>query len=105
MEKFEPVKCPDCGVWWRGETHKCETVPTTDNHFKKEKDALVPWTKFWPADHYWTVKDRRPLSTYRAPKNPHLDIHQDFSLLVTCKGCGKVHTCRRATGPEYRHGD
>lgn len=19
----EPFKCPDCGVWWRGETHKC----------------------------------------------------------------------------------
>lgn len=20
----EPVKCPDCKVWWRGQTHKCE---------------------------------------------------------------------------------
>ena len=20
----EPFKCPDCKVWWRGETHKCE---------------------------------------------------------------------------------
>jgi hypothetical protein len=21
----DPFKCPDCGVWWRGETHKCST--------------------------------------------------------------------------------
>lgn len=20
---YEPFKCPDCSVWWRGETHKC----------------------------------------------------------------------------------
>ena len=22
----DPVKCPDCGVWWRGETHMCFTT-------------------------------------------------------------------------------
>jgi DNA-directed RNA polymerase subunit RPC12/RpoP len=24
---YEPFKCPDCSVWWRGETHKCELPP------------------------------------------------------------------------------
>lgn len=23
---YEPFKCPDCGVWWRGETHKCASA-------------------------------------------------------------------------------
>lgn len=23
MSNYDPVKCPDCSVWWRGETHKC----------------------------------------------------------------------------------
>lgn len=27
----DPVKCPDCGLWWRTDTHKCE-----------EKKAEVP---------------------------------------------------------------
>ena len=22
----EPFKCPDCSVWWRGDTHKCVTA-------------------------------------------------------------------------------
>ena len=35
---YEPFKCPDCSVWWRGETHKCASVPT--------KEKLIP-TKGW----------------------------------------------------------
>ena len=26
---YEPFKCPDCGTWWRGETHRCPDAPTT----------------------------------------------------------------------------
>ena len=28
---YDPFKCPDCGTWWRGETHKCASLskPTT----------------------------------------------------------------------------
>jgi len=22
----EPLKCPDCGTWWRGEEHKCPPI-------------------------------------------------------------------------------
>lgn len=24
----EPVKCPDCSTWWRGEEHRCPAVWT-----------------------------------------------------------------------------
>jgi hypothetical protein len=24
MDVNDPVKCPDCGVWWRGYTHRCD---------------------------------------------------------------------------------
>jgi hypothetical protein len=27
--EYTPFKCPDCKVWWRGETHKCETPKLT----------------------------------------------------------------------------
>lgn len=23
-EEYKPFKCPDCSVWWRTATHKCE---------------------------------------------------------------------------------
>ena len=32
----EPVKCPDCGLWWRTDTHKCE---------EKKAEVLVPVIK------------------------------------------------------------
>ena len=25
MTEYSPFKCPDCGLWWRTATHKCET--------------------------------------------------------------------------------
>lgn len=27
--EYTPFKCPDCKVWWRGETHKCDTPVVT----------------------------------------------------------------------------
>lgn len=24
MDVNDPVKCPDCGLWWRGMTHRCD---------------------------------------------------------------------------------
>lgn len=24
MDVNDPVKCPDCGLWWRGTTHRCD---------------------------------------------------------------------------------
>lgn len=24
MDVNDPVKCPDCGIWWRGLTHRCD---------------------------------------------------------------------------------
>ena len=32
----EPVKCPDCGLWWRTDTHKCE---------EKKTEAVKPFVK------------------------------------------------------------
>ena len=26
---YQPFKCPDCKVWWRGETHKCDVTLST----------------------------------------------------------------------------
>jgi hypothetical protein len=30
---YEPFKCPDCKVWWRGETHKCDSVSYVSRHY------------------------------------------------------------------------
>jgi hypothetical protein len=32
---YEPFKCPDCKVWWRGETHKCDSVTHVSKHSNK----------------------------------------------------------------------
>jgi predicted RNA-binding Zn-ribbon protein involved in translation (DUF1610 family) len=29
-----PYKCPDCGTWWVGYSHKCQTVTTSSTTFK-----------------------------------------------------------------------
>lgn len=26
VNENEPVKCPDCSVWWRGLEHKCKVI-------------------------------------------------------------------------------
>ena len=28
---YDPFKCPDCSVWWRGETHKCASTKLKSN--------------------------------------------------------------------------
>jgi hypothetical protein len=47
MTEYTPFKCPDCGVWWRTATHKCEpksylapptTTTTVSEQDKKKKD-------------------------------------------------------------------
>jgi len=37
----EPVKCPDCGLWWRTDTHRCEKK-------KVEEKAVEPFIKSSP---------------------------------------------------------
>ena len=32
---YEPFKCPDCSVWWRGETHKCASVKSSTDSPRK----------------------------------------------------------------------
>ena len=32
----EPVKCPDCGLWWRTDTHRCE---------EKKAEVAKPFVK------------------------------------------------------------
>jgi hypothetical protein len=46
---YDPFKCPDCKVWWRGETHKCD-VPKITVTVNKPKDynshdgfVIKPW--------------------------------------------------------------
>jgi hypothetical protein len=34
---YNPFKCPDCKVWWRGETHKCD-VPKVTVTINEPKD-------------------------------------------------------------------
>jgi hypothetical protein len=31
VPSVEPVKCPECGVWWRGYEHRCSPLITTNN--------------------------------------------------------------------------
>ena len=33
--EYTPFKCPDCGVWWRGETHKCITAKLNTEYPRK----------------------------------------------------------------------
>ena len=41
----EPVKCPDCGLWWRTDTHRCEEKKT-------EEKAVVPFVKSSTKKHH-----------------------------------------------------
>ena len=35
---YDPFKCPDCGVWWRGETHKCIVAKPNADFQRKGTD-------------------------------------------------------------------
>lgn len=55
--EYTPFKCPDCKVWWRGETHKCETPKV-----KVEVDKTLPWIKDNPyttGGKPFTIKPRK----------------------------------------------
>lgn len=66
---YEPFKCPDCSVWWRGETHKCEDAP---------KKASLALHQHGPKEQGWIScpKCKKPISKY--------DWH-------TCKSYDKLH--------------
>jgi len=64
--EYTPFKCPDCKVWWRSETHKCDvpnvtvTVNPPANAERDEKGywkVKTDWSK-----HYTCVKCKEPLS-------------------------------------------
>jgi hypothetical protein len=56
-KEYTPFKCPDCKVWWRGETHKCEpprvavtvkpgvTVEDTGGGFVIKPTPYTPYVK------------------------------------------------------------
>lgn len=37
VNENEPVKCPDCSVWWRGLEHKCKKVEKPNRDKIKDK--------------------------------------------------------------------
>jgi hypothetical protein len=41
---YDPFKCPDCKVWWRGETHMCAVpkITVTINEHKDYPDKHIP---------------------------------------------------------------
>jgi hypothetical protein len=55
--EYTPFKCPDCKVWWRGETHKCETPKLTIDVHKPN-----PWSTEGGKD--FVVKPKDPKTPY-----------------------------------------
>lgn len=87
--EYTPFKCPDCKVWWRGETHKCDTptVTVTVNPpatAEKKKDywkITTEWDK-----RYQCYVCKGPLSK--------MDVVEQYTRCGSCrnkrnKGYGK----------------
>lgn len=49
---YEPFKCPDCSVWWRGETHKCEEKPKVTVTVKEPASAEQDKDGHWHVHPY-----------------------------------------------------
>jgi DNA-directed RNA polymerase subunit RPC12/RpoP len=59
--EYTPFKCPDCSVWWRSETHKCDIPNVTV--------TVNPPATAEKKDKYWEIKT---------------DWHKNY-LCLTCK--------------------
>lgn len=63
---YDPFKCPDCSVWWRGETHKCATPEPLNSTTKKTSDNLkiAQKKKRNPRDWIYCPSCEKPISKY-----------------------------------------
>lgn len=68
---YEPFKCPDCKVWWRTATHKCEDTPVK---ISVTKDS--PYSPGLKKGWIYCPSCQKPISRY--------DWH-------TCKSYDKLH--------------
>ena len=59
-----PVKCPDCKVWWRGLTHKCEK-PVEKKKIPLEPDySEETWVRRGKPQKQATEEDRQLWKRY-----------------------------------------
>jgi len=89
MENYNnPVKCPDCTVWWRGETHKClitvtaslvknitvEQLEITDEKTKERRHKIAAKN----SNRNWTPSEDSYLKSLekQAPQLSHKEIGQ-----------------------------
>lgn len=65
--KYDPFKCPDCSVWWRGETHKC-IVPMSNTDSQRKG-----WISCPMCGKNVTKYDWHSCTDYHKPnkKDPH----------------------------------
>lgn len=65
---YEPFKCPDCGVWWRGETHKCITAKSNTDYPRKGWISCPMCGKNVTKYDWHSCSHHRP---YKSKKDPH----------------------------------
>ena len=58
--EYKPFKCPDCKVWWRTATHRCETEAPKLNFVDQEKRPRWDLGKNTTTNHpaNWIYCDR-----------------------------------------------
>lgn len=70
----EPVKCKDCNIWWRGETHRCD--PVTPVLPSNPQENLKPHVCKYCSAKFKTESEAR---VHRAscPKSPWISAYSD----------------------------
>lgn len=66
MSYNSPVKCPDCGTWWRGQEHTCK-----DPYSKIGANPYKPWD---PKDNGF--KKKKPCEGCKCQKCEDDDIYK-----------------------------
>lgn len=82
--RYDPVKCPDCGTWWRGEEHRCARTFIWPGS---------PFTNQQPASYTVTCNCAFDPKGYRIATSaacPVHDVQVTFTSAVTCCTC---HGC------------
>ena len=81
-KEYTPFKCPDCKVWWRSETHKCEPP--------RVAVTVKPGVTVEETGGGFVIKPSSKIS-YSTPKYQYCQVCQKplgKTKETRCKGCG-----------------
>ena len=65
---YEPIKCKDCGTWWRAAEHKCPTIKVEKPDCKcgahNKKEMPKPYPKSEPYNGFKCILCGAPADKY-----------------------------------------